>query len=368
MGQDVRRPAVDVERSAARRGRASPPGTGPSPSGRTMNPWTRWPFGFSNHHVSNARPAGARRAVGLERAASRADGEDRGAGCSPWWTRYQTSPSGRTAAAVIEPGSVSSGATEPVREVVAVEPVPPVDELEQEQRRAVRPPVDGLDRPHEVERSRSVDARPSRASHVAGRSLARPLVRDREPRVARDRREPEPGRAPGPRRAAPRRVAPVTASIDPQRRVEHVAVLHDLEHRERLVRSTAPAGRPRSSSPHPPASRTGSACSWTGVPRRRRSATQIENPSSVLTPATIASAPIARPSGQPSGRPSSSGSGAGSARRTARSRRRRSRRRSRRGTRPRRSRRAVGRPSSTPTGSSVTWRRTPVRRSQAWSW
>src|SRR5436305_6172550 len=28
----------------------------------------------------------------------------------------------------------------------------------------------------------------------------------------------------------------------------------------------------------------------------------------------------------------------------------------------------VGRPSSTPTGSRVTWRTVPVRRSQAWSW
>ena len=78
-----------------------------------MNPWTRWPFGFSNHHSSNTRPAGAfapsASTIGVDEPTARI-----AAGWSPLWTRYQTSPSGRTAAAVIEPGSVSSVVTAPV--------------------------------------------------------------------------------------------------------------------------------------------------------------------------------------------------------------------------------------------------------------
>ena len=62
-------------------------------------------------------------------------------------------------------------------------------------------------------------------------------------------------------------------------------------------------------SPQPPASRTGSACSWIRRAEPPCSAVQIEKPSSVLTPATERVRPIARPSGQPFGSPSIRGSG-----------------------------------------------------------
>ena len=129
------------------------------------------------------------------------------------------------------------------REVVAVEVVPAVDELEQEQRRAVRPPVDGLDRPGQLERQ---------VGHLAGASvpdrrtpLAGPLVGDRDPRVAGQRREREPGQL----QALVAQLGDGRAGdgVDrPQRRVEHVAVLHDLEDGERLVaRQRAPVDRAR---------------------------------------------------------------------------------------------------------------------------
>ena len=72
-----------------------------------------------------------------------------------------------------------------------MEAVPAVDELEQEQGRAVGPPVDGLDRPGQLERQVGQLARarvPDRRATLAG-----PLVGDRHPRVAGQRREREPG-------------------------------------------------------------------------------------------------------------------------------------------------------------------------------
>ncbi len=63
-------------------------------------------------------------------------------------------------------------------------------------------------------------------------------------------------------------------------------------------------------SPQPPARRTGSWCSWILRATPPRSDVHTENPSSVLSPATVRVGPIASPSVQPSGRPSISGSGA----------------------------------------------------------
>ena len=88
-------------------------GCGPAPSGCTRNPCTRCPFGFVNHHVSKSRPAGAdgpsATSSGVVVPASSST-----AVCSPLCPRYHTAPSGRTAAAVIEPGSVSSAVTSSV--------------------------------------------------------------------------------------------------------------------------------------------------------------------------------------------------------------------------------------------------------------
>ena len=91
------------------------------------------------------------------------------AGCSPLWPRYQTAPSGRTPAAVIEPGSVSSARHDAGREVVPVEPVTP--RLEQRAAAARTPSghqSDGLHRARAGRAARSVTS-PVRASHSAGR-------------------------------------------------------------------------------------------------------------------------------------------------------------------------------------------------------
>ena len=150
----------------------------------------------------------------------------------PLWTRYQTSPSGRTAAAVIEPGSVSRVVSAPVASSYAVQPVTAFDELQEQQRRPVGPPVGGLHRTLEVGRQVDEVAGPR---VPRGRALlAGPLVRDRDPRVALDRREREPGQLAA--RVAQLRDGRPGPRVDrAQRRVQDVAVLHDLEHDDRLV-------------------------------------------------------------------------------------------------------------------------------------
>ena len=183
-----------------------------------------------------------------------------------------------------------------------MQPVAPLDELEQEERRAVRPPVHRLDRAREVERQ--VDrARRVRASQVAGRrSPVRSwVIAIRLSPASGEKREP--GQRQARRRAARPRSRRSTASIDAQRRVEHVAVLHDLEDDDRLVaREGAPVDR--AVRPQPPASRTGSGCSWMRRATPPCSAVQTENPSSVLSAATVRVRPIASPSVQPLGSPS----------------------------------------------------------------
>ena len=88
-------------------------GCGPSPSGLTRNPWTRWPRGFSNHQASNGRPPGAAGPSASRSGTSEPTSSSR-AGCTPLCPRYQTLPSGRTAAAVMDPGSVSRRVVVPV--------------------------------------------------------------------------------------------------------------------------------------------------------------------------------------------------------------------------------------------------------------
>ena len=206
-------------------------GCGPSPSGRTRKPWTRCPCGFENHQESNGRPAGARGPSGSSSGTAEPTASSR-AGCSPLWPRYQTVPSGRTPAAVIEPCSVASARHGGVREAVPVQGVAPGLEDQQEQRGAVRPPVHGLHGPGQVQLELRQLARarvPQRGPPVAG-----PLVRDRHAQVARHRREPEPGELqalvpqPGERLAG-------HGVQGAQGRVEDVAVLHDLEHHDRVV-------------------------------------------------------------------------------------------------------------------------------------
>ncbi len=147
------------------------------------------------------------------------------AGCSPWWTRYQTSPSGSDDRGRDRPGVGVEGRDRARGEVVAVEPVPPLDELQQEQRRRVRPPVDGFDRPDEVA---EVEVRHHARRHVPGRRplLAVALVRDRESHVAGDRREAVAGEH-QPFVAEVRSRRPGRGVDRPQRGMEHVAVLHD---------------------------------------------------------------------------------------------------------------------------------------------
>ena len=92
--------------------------------------------------------------------------------------------------------------------------------------------------------------------------------------------------------------------------------------------------------------------------------TQMENRSAVLTAATVFRRPMASPSSQPSGTPSSNGSGATAASNGATTHAPDSEPvASRNHAIPLPSR--VGRPESTPTGSCVTWRRCPARRSHA---
>ena len=130
---------------------------------------------------------------------------------------------------------------------------------------------------------------------------------------------------------------------------------------DRAARSTAPA------IPDPAASRTGSAWVCSSRTSSPSSETQTENSDPVLMAATVRWRPIAIPSGQPLGRPGSSGSGARSSSNGAITNVPVSSPvSSRNQTTPVPSR--VGRPSSTPTGSVVTWRRLPVRRSHACSW
>ena len=80
-------------------------GNGASPAGSIRQPLTVWPPGFWNDQGMNARPAGAGPAVkiGSVRPTCRTT-----PGCSPFWSRYQTAPSGRTLAPVIDPAAVLS--------------------------------------------------------------------------------------------------------------------------------------------------------------------------------------------------------------------------------------------------------------------
>ena len=169
--------------------------------------------------------------------------------------------------------------------------------------------------------------------------------------------------SPSSRRSA--RVAPVAASIA---RSEGWSTSPSSMTDKATTVSSADSGP---DSPVPvisaPTRRTGWACSWIFVPRPSSSATQIENPSAELTPTTLRRRPNATPSDQPSGMPSNSGSGATSSANGVTTQAPVSAPvSSRNQTTPVPS--AVGRPSSTPTGSNVTCRREPVRRFQAWSW
>ena len=195
---------------------------------------------------------------------------------------------------VIEPGSVSSGVSVPAREVVAVEAMPAVDELEQQQGRSVGPPVDRLDRARELGRQ-VVDLAASGHPRWPG---ARSPVRSWAMAI---RVSPGSGEKASPDscqtlvaqlRDGRRRCR---ASIDRSGGVEHVAVLHDLEHRRATRRSRARGGRPRSVSPQPPASRTGSGCSWILRAAPPRSDVQTENPSSVLSAGDRARRPDRQP-------------------------------------------------------------------------
>ena len=158
----------------------------------------------------------------------------------------------------------------------------------------------------EVERQVHELAR-SRASHVAGR---RSPVRSC---VIAIRVSPGTGENPNPDSSSPvvaqLRDGRARDGVDrPQRRVEHVAVLHDLEHRERVVaRQRPPVDRAR----QPPAA--GEPHGLRVLVDPARDAAVLRRPdreaSSVLTPATERVRPIARPSGQPFGSPSIRGSG-----------------------------------------------------------
>ena len=207
-------------------------GYGPSPVGRTRNPCTREPSGFVNHHDSKSRPTGAAGPSASSSGESEPVARIR-AGCSPWWTRYQTSPSGRTAAAVIEPGSVSSRSTRPVSRWNRCRRWRPSTSWS----RSSEPPSGHQSTastgPSEVERqvdelagARVPDRRPL---------LAGALVGDREPGVARNRGEAA--------RAELLALVPQLADDltargvdDPKPRMEHVAVLGHAQRDERLVR------------------------------------------------------------------------------------------------------------------------------------
>ena len=103
------------------------------------------------------------------------------------------------------------------------------------------------------------------------------------------------------------------------------------------------------------------------MPVPPRSAAQIEKPASELTPAIVRTVPTASPSVQPFGSPSISGSGWTSSSNGAMTKEPVSAPVSSwNQATPLPSR--VGRPSVTPTGSWVTWRRHPCARSHAWSW
>ena len=184
------------------------------------------------------RPAGGgRRARGLEQRRGRADREQR--------RRVQPVVDAVPDLAVGPDGRRGDRAglrverrERAAREVVAVEAMAAVDELEQQQRRSVGPPVDRLHRAREIQRQVDELAAPRIPE---GRALlAGPLVGDGDPRVAGERRE-------GVARQLQTLVAQLRDGLAgpgvdrPQRRVEHVAVLHDLEHDDRLVARERPA-------------------------------------------------------------------------------------------------------------------------------
>ena len=107
-------------------------------------------------------------------------------GEAPLECRNQTAPSGRTCAHSIWPSGCSIGVSVPVASVEAMEPVPAVVELcEQEQRARVRPPV--RDRDLTLEPRGDLRPLPRHRIPEGGLRDAVPLVDDGEATVADDR-------------------------------------------------------------------------------------------------------------------------------------------------------------------------------------
>ena len=228
----------------------------------------------------------------------------------------------------------------------------------------VGPPVDGLDRAREVQLE--VDEVAGPRVPEAGRSspVRSCVIAIRVSPAIGENAHPASCR---PASHSSRDVAAGRRVDRAQRRVEHVAVLHDLEHDDRLVRARARSGRRRRSGPS--RRRGGRAARARGPCARRAppSAAQTEKPASAadardgpppadrepLGPALAACPRAAAPArlssnGAMTQVPVSAPVASWNQMTPVPSR--------------------VGRPSRMPTGSNVTWRRTPVRRSHACSW
>ena len=127
VGQEVGRPAVHVQRVRAAVDAHDAPGTGPRRRGGRGSRGRAGRCGFSNHQASNGRPVGARGPFGLEERHVRADREQPGGmGAVVAAVPDARRRDGR-AAAVMEPGSVSSAVVSAGRDVVAVELVTALD-------------------------------------------------------------------------------------------------------------------------------------------------------------------------------------------------------------------------------------------------
>ena len=235
-----------------------------------------------------------------------------------------------------------------------------LEEVEQQERRAVGPPV--VDARHSPSSSSSRSSRsPVSRSQMPGRVVARALVLEREPLVARrratstSRSSDMPSSSRSPTRVARARVD------DAQRRV-------DRGRRARRARGRGASRRPRArraakppSSPLP--SRTDSDERWISARAPPSSGRRSAKPSRSLIPAATIPGACASPRSSRAGRP----------RGTAASRRREKAATSQRPdsspvsswNQRTPSPSSVGSPSIRPTGWSVTWRALPVTRSQA---
>src|SRR3990172_4122396 len=209
-------------------------GQGASPAGTIRQPITVWPCGLRNDHGMKGRPGGASPPVrtgsppaapgggpggalaGLEPVPDRAVGPDPGAG-------HRAGPG-------LELGDRVG------REVVAVEVVASVAQLDEEDGRAVRPPVGDLG-----------EAVPGQCQvmELAGswapdrrRPLAPSLVADRQAVVTGDRR-------PGKGEDLPVGIVELADDLagpgveDPERGMDEIAVLTVLDRDERLVGAEA---------------------------------------------------------------------------------------------------------------------------------